>query len=89
MKLNSNLIFRQIGKEYMIVNPFSDTIDMAQVYSLNDSAAWLWKQLENKEFTVEEVSALLCDAYEVTPETAQSDASELCQQWLEAGLAVE
>ena len=51
MRLNSNLILRQVGGEYMIVNPFSETMDMAQVYSLNETAAWLWKQLENKEFT--------------------------------------
>ena len=52
MRLNSNLILRQVGGEYMIVNPFSETMDMAQVYSLNETAAWLWKQLENKEHTV-------------------------------------
>ena len=33
MRLNSNLILRQVGGEYMIVNPFSETMDMAQVYS--------------------------------------------------------
>ena len=49
----------------MIVNPFSETMDMAQVYSLNETAAWLWKQLENKEFTVDEAGALLCNEYEV------------------------
>ena len=51
MRLNSNLILRQVGGEYMIVNPFSEAMDMAQVYSMNETAAWLWKQLENKEFT--------------------------------------
>ena len=30
MRLNSNLILRQVGGEYMIVNPFSETMDMAQ-----------------------------------------------------------
>ena len=43
----------------MIVNPFSETMDMAQVYSLNETAAWLWKQLENKEFTVDEAGNLM------------------------------
>ena len=27
MRLNSNLILRQVGGEYMIVNPFSETMD--------------------------------------------------------------
>ena len=89
MRLNSNLILRQVGGEYMIVNPFSETMDMAQVYSLNETAAWLWKQLENKEFTVDEAGALLCNEYEVNKDTARNDANELCRQWLETGLAIE
>ena len=51
MRLNSNLILRQVGGEYMIVNPFSETMDMAQVYSLNETAAWLWKRIDNHIFS--------------------------------------
>ena len=63
----------------MIVNPFSETMDMAQVYSLNETAAWLWKQLENKEFTVDEAGALLCNEYEVIkiqPETMPTSCAD-------------
>lgn len=88
MKLNPDLVLRQIGEEYMIVNPFSDTVDMAQVYSMNETAAWLWQQLEDKEFTTAEVGELLCQEYEVDSQTAQTDANELCQHWLQAGLAL-
>ena len=79
MRLNSNLILRQVGGEYMIVNPFSETMDMAQVYSLNETAAWLWKQLENKEFTVDEAGALLCNEYEeikIQPETMPTSCAD-------------
>ena len=84
MRLNSNLILRQVGGEYMIVNPFSETMDMAQVYSLNETAAWLWKQLENKEFTVDEAGALLCNEYEVNKDTARNDANEptMVRNWV-------
>lgn len=89
MRLNPNLILRQVGGEYMIVNPFSEAMDMAQVYSMNETAAWLWKQLENKEFTADEAGALLCNEYEVNKDTSRNDANELCRQWLETGLAIE
>ena len=89
MRLNPNLILRQVGGEYMIVNPFSEAMDMAQVYSMNETAAWLWKQLENKEFTADEAGALLCNEYEVNKDTARNDDNELCRQWLETGLAIE
>lgn len=56
---------------------------------MNETAAWLWEQLENKEFTADEAGALLCNEYEVNKDTAQNDANELCRQWLETGLAIE
>lgn len=89
MKLNKDLILREVGGEYMIVNPFSDTVDMTQVYSLNETAAWLWQQMEGKEFTVPEMVAVLREEYEVDEETATTDLTELCQQWIAAGLALE
>ena len=39
MNLNKDLVLREVGGEYMIVNPFSDIVDMTQVYSLNETAA--------------------------------------------------
>lgn len=89
MKLNENLVLRQVGGEYMIVNPFSDTVDMTQVYSLNETAAWLWQQLDGKEFTVADMVETLRKEYEVDEETATADLSELARQWLQAGLARE
>lgn len=73
----------------MIVNPFSDTVDMTQVYSLNETAAWLWQQMEGKEFTLDQLVAVLREEYEVDEATAQADLAELCQQWIAAGLAQE
>lgn len=89
MKLNKDLVLREVGGEYMIVNPFSDTVDMTQVYSLNETAAWLWQQMEGKEFSVSDLVAVLREEYEVDEETATVDLTELCQQWLAAGLAQE
>ena len=89
MKLNDSLVLRQVGEEYMIVNPFSDTMDMTQVYSLNDTAAWLWEQLKEKDFTEREVADLLCGEYEVDRETALADAEELCARWKASGMAHE
>lgn len=89
MKLNADLVLREVGGEYMIVNPFSDTVDMTQVYSLNETAAWLWQQMEGKEFTLDDMVAVLREEYEVDEATAQADLTELCQQWISAGLAQE
>lgn len=89
MKLNKDLVLREMGGEYMIVNPFSDTVDMTQVYSLNETAAWLWQQMEGKEFTLADLANVLQEEYEVDEATAIADLTELTQQWIAAGLAQE
>ena len=71
MTLNKDLVLREVGGEYMIVNPFSDTVDMTKVYSLNETAAWLWQQMEGKEFTVADMVMVLQEEYEVDEETGQ------------------
>ena len=50
MKLNNLLKLRQVGGEYMIINPYSEAADMTQVISLNETAAWLWKQVEERVY---------------------------------------
>lgn len=89
MKLNKDLVLREMGGEYMIVNPFSDTVDMTQVYSLNETAAWLWQQMEGKDFTLADLANVLQEEYEVDEATAIADLTELTQQWIAAGLAQE
>ena len=87
MKLNKDLVLREVGGEYMIVNPFSDTVDMTQVYSLNETAAWLWQQMEGKEFTVADMVAVMQEEYEVDEDPATADRTEVTQQCNAAGLA--
>ena len=85
MKLNKDLVLREVGGEYMIVNPFSDTVDMTQVYSLNETAAWLWQQMEGKEFSVADLVAVLREEYEVDEETARSCSDGFLKKLVEAG----
>lgn len=89
MKLNNLLKLRQVGGEYIIINPYSEAADMTQVISLNETAAWLWKQVEEKEFTTDTLVNLLCEEYEVDRSTAENDIRELCNEWLRKGLATE
>ena len=89
MKINPELTLREMAGEYIIVNPFSDTVDMTQIYTMNETAAWLWQQMERKEFTAEDIAEALCEEYEVDKETALFDANELCIEWRKAGFLIE
>lgn len=89
MKLNNDLILRQVKDEYLIINPFSETVDMTKVYTLNETAAWLWQQMEGKEFTTEDLTQAMLDEYEVDEDTARKCADDLAKQWLTTGMATE
>lgn len=86
MKLNENLILREVAGEYMIVNPFSETMDMTQILTLNETAAWLWQQAEGNEFDEEYLVTCLCEEYDVDHKIAAADVHDMCVQWQNNGL---
>lgn len=88
MRLNENLVLREVAGDYIIVNPFNETIDMTQILTLNETAAWLWKQAEGKEFDEEYLVDLICDEYEVDRNTAAADVHEICESWQKNGLTL-
>ena len=45
--------------------------------------------MEGKDFTVDDLVALLLERYDVDPEVARRDAQVLAKAWLEAGVVSE
>lgn len=88
MRLNENLVLREVAGDYIIVNPFNETIDMTQILTLNETAAWLWKQAEGKDFDEEYLVDLICDEYDVDRNTAAADVHEICESWQKNGLTL-
>ncbi|UIR55996.1 PqqD family protein [Sphingobacterium sp. SRCM116780] len=86
MKLRNDLTLRQLGDEYIIVDPSQDMIDMSKVFTLNQSAAFLWEELQGKDFFLGDVVALILDNYEVSQEIAEHDAKQLITSFQEQGL---
>jgi hypothetical protein len=86
MKLRTDLVLRTIGSDHMIVDPSQDMVDLSTVYTLNDSAAWLWEQLKGIEFSSATVVDLLCENYDVKEAQAQADAEILIQDFEKQGL---
>ena len=64
-----------------------ENINFNKLISLNESAAYLWKELEGKEFTIEEMAELLIARYGIDKELATKDSSNLCDAWINAGIA--
>lgn len=89
MRLNEDLKLRQIGPYYMIVKTSGERTDMTDVFSLNETAAWLWKRAEGRDFTAADLAQWLCDEYDVTMEVALRDVRKMLREWQEGGLLSE
>ena len=89
MKIIEGFRLRKLGKEHIVVGEGLAQVDFNKMVSLNESAAYLWESVEGKEFTVDDLTALLLDRYEVEQEIAAKDAAALAQAWIEAGVVAE
>ena len=86
MKAKKGFKLRTVCGENIIVAEGIDNIDFSRIISMNESSAYLWKNIQEKDFTSDDLVHLLLDEYEVDEYTAKTDVAQLIQKWLEAGI---
>jgi len=86
MKTKSGFNLRQICGENVIIAEGEENIDFSNIISMNESSAYLWKNIQDKDFSEDELVKLLTDEYEVDEITAKSDVNGLVKSWLDAGI---
>lgn len=84
MKLKDGFKIREVAGEYMLLPVGS--VDMNCVFSMSESAAWLWRSLAGRVFEEEDAVSLILEEYEVDSVTALSDVREIIGLWRENGL---
>lgn len=89
MKIKDGFILRCICGEYIVVGEGLAQINFNKMLSMNESAAYLWKEITGKEFTREDLVQLLLDQYEVSREQAAADVDKLVDTWIKEGVVVE
>ena len=87
MKTKEGFVLREMCGENIITGEGLEHINFNKLISLNSTAAFLWKAVVGKEFTVESMAQLLVDEYEIDKELALKDSAALCKSWIEAGIA--
>ena len=60
--------------------------DLTRIISLNESAHYLWCELEGKEFNLDVVAELLVERYGIDSEVALNDAKAWVERLSECGL---
>lgn len=76
MKLKDGLLLRQVAGQYVIVPTGERVREVTGVHYLTPGAAWLWGQMEGKDFQPEELVELAQDHFTgVTKEQLETDIS--------------
>ena len=86
MKIKKGFELRKICGENIVIAHGVENIDFTKIITLNESAAFIWQQVEGKEFTEADMVKILLDEYEVEESQAQADVKKLLASWQEAGL---
>ena len=86
MKIIDGFRLREVIGQSIVIGEGVNQVDFNKLVTLNDSAAYLWKAVEGKEFEVETLASLLIEKYGIDEELATKDAAALAAQWTETGL---
>ena len=87
MRINQGFDLREMFGEHIVIASGLKNIDFSKVISLNESAAYLWNEVKDKEFTPAMLAALLTEQYDVADAVALADATALAEHWVSVGLA--
>lgn len=87
MKIKDGFVLREMCGENIVAAEGIENINFNKLISLNESAAYLWRELNGKEFTTEEMAELLIVRYGIDKELAMTDSANLCEAWINAGIA--
>lgn len=69
---SSSIVTRKTGNEYVLVPITNNIADMNSVFTLNETGAFIWEQIDGRR-NVEEIIAELTKEYDIDKQNAESD----------------
>ena len=86
MRIIEGFRLRDVMGQATVIGEGVGQINFSKLITLNTSAAFLWRQVEGKEFDVEMLADLLVGEYGIDRTLAENDARIIADKWVEAGL---
>ena len=84
MKLKPNFELRDVCGEQVVIPCGIENVNFDSIIHLNETGAFLWREAEKGDFSVESLTAALLNEYEVDEATALADAEKLVNDWIDA-----
>lgn len=89
MKALQGFKLRPLGNEFILVGESIEQVNFNKMITMNESAAFLWQQIDNGEdFDAQTLAQLLTGEYEVSEQQALEDAAKTIESWQNAGIIV-
>ena len=85
MKIKEGYILRQVAGSSIIVAVGDEAVNFDGIKTLNETGAFLWKQIE-QGMDEENIVKALMDEYDVDEETAKNDVGEFVKLLINNGL---
>lgn len=79
MKIKEQYKVREMAGEHVIIMQGKHGSDLTKIISLNQSALYLWNELQGKEFDTKVVADMLVERYGIDKGVATTDA----ERWIE------
>jgi methyltransferase-like protein len=73
-----DIVTKRTGNEYVLVPVTNNIADMDSVYTLNETGAFIWEQIDGKKNLKEIIEALISE-YDISGEEAKSDVLEFME----------
>jgi hypothetical protein len=69
---SATVVTRKTGNEYVLVPITNNIADMNSVYTLNETGAFIWEQIDGNR-SIEEIIAALTAEYDIDNKNAEED----------------
>lgn len=89
MRIIDGFKLRSIGGEQVVMAESAELVNFNRMLVMNASAAYLWTQVEGRDFTVDTLAHLLVEHYAIDATRAHEDAVKVAQAWLDAKVTEE
>jgi len=83
-KKSDSIVSRKIADEFLLVPIKQNVGDLESIYTLNEVATRVWELIDGKK-KVKEIKDKIVEEFEVTPQEAEKDLTNLLKQLLAVG----
>ncbi len=87
MKIKEQYKVREMAGEHVIIMQGKHGSDLTKIISLNESALYLWNELQGKEFNSEVVADMIVERYGIEKSVAAADAERWIEKLRECNIA--